>query len=130
MSCLFLANWSCQSTLLAVLTGLASSVLLMQVREQGMFRKRGTFTLARILPRKKINNRSIWDPIQGNFIVRATRGHESTNHTIFFKIFQTFKPCRFLLEFLHEHNFSQFRTEMDVDSFNSLLPISVDVVRR
>ena len=88
MSCLFLANWSCQSTLLAVLTGLASSVLLMQVREQGMFRKRGTFTLARILPWKKINNRSIWDPIQGNFIVRATRSHESTNHTIFLKFFK------------------------------------------
>lgn len=49
----------------------------------------------------------------------------------FFKNFQTFKPCRLLLEFLDEHNnFSQFRTEMDVDSFNSLLPIAVEMVRR
>lgn len=95
-----------------------------------MFRKHDTFTFARILPWTKKNNRSIWDPIQGNFIVRAPRGHETTNHTIFFKNFQTFKPCRLLLEFLNEHNFSQFRTEMDVDSFNSLSPISVEVVRR
>ena len=71
----------------------------------------------------------MWDPIQGNFIVRATRGHETTNHTILKKIFK--------LPSLADFSWSFYMSTTSVNSeqkrmsiVSTLLPIPVEVVRR
>lgn len=94
-----------------------------------MFRKHGIFTFARILPWKKKYQVHL-GPHSRQFYSQSNQRPWNYKPYYFPQNFQTFKPCRLLLEFLDEHNFSQFRTEMDVNSFNSLLPIAVEVVRR
>lgn len=84
-----LANWSCQSKLLALLNGLVRLSFADAGERKEDVQKTRELRFSTDITLKKAG--PLGTPLQGSFIVRATRGHETINHTIlkFFSNFQT-----------------------------------------